>query len=101
MKKLLVSLLLVATPAFAAVDMSGSISTVKIWGNIAKAKVCNSNNTCKEYWVSLSDAKGNSVLSMWLTAKVTKSPVYIQGYPADKPEHPYNNASRFYGMDIK
>lgn len=84
-----------------AVDKTGVVTNVQIWGGIAKAAVCSSNNTCVTYWVSLSDTKGNSVLSMWLTAKISQSPVYIQGYEPDDGNHPYSGASKFYGMTVK
>jgi len=94
-------MLFISSSAYSAVENTGNITAVKIWGGIAKATVCNSGNSCREYWVSLADTKGNSVLSMWLTAKVAESRVYIQGYNPDKPEHPYNNASKFYGMNLQ
>jgi hypothetical protein len=102
LKKLLILILLIISiPAFSAVEKTGVVSNVQIWGGIAKAAVCSSNNTCVTYWVSLSDTKGNSGLSMWLTAKVSQSPVYIQGYAPDNDSHPYSGASKFYGMTVK
>lgn len=92
---------LVAPLCSAAVEHTGQVKTVKIWGSIAKATVCNSEDECVEYWVSLGDEKAQSVLSLWLAAKLSSSQVYIQGYEPDKAEHPYSNASRFYGMNLK
>ena len=102
MKKIFtMTLMLIAANSYSAVEKSGQIKKVSIWGGIAKATVCGSNSSsCASFWVSLSDSKGQAVLSMWLTARLSQNSVYVQGYDPDKPEHPYSNASRFYGMHL-
>ena len=61
---------------------------------------CSGDNACTSFWIGLSDDRGQAVLSMWLAAKMAGNRVYVQGYDPDKPEHPYSNASKFYGMNL-
>ncbi|WP_054113231.1 hypothetical protein [Marinagarivorans algicola] len=95
-----VALLLLSANTFATVEKTGSVKSVQLWGAIAKAKICSGENACTSFWVSLGDIKGQAVLSMWLAAKMAGNRVYIQGYDPDKPERPYSNASKFYGMNL-
>ena len=101
MKKFFIGLALcLATTAQAAVEKSGYVKSVRIWGAIAKATVCASETSCTAFWISLDESRSQAVLSMWLTAKMAENRVYIQGFDPDKSEHPYSNASRFYGMNL-
>jgi len=101
MKKLMGCLILFwSLGASAAVERSGDVKSVQIWGSIAKAKICASENACTYFWVDLGDSKGQAVLSMWLAAKLSSTRIYVQGYDPEKPEHPYSNASKIYGMNL-
>ena len=101
MRKIFVLILMLFTAnACAVVEKTGQVRAVSIWGGIAKASVCDTNNACKIFWVSVADSHSQAVLSMWLTARVSQEQVYFQGYDPDKPEFPYSNASKFYAMNF-
>ncbi len=87
--------------AYSAVDKTGTVVNVQLWGGVAKTTLCSGENSCTSFWVSIADAKGQSVLSMWLAAKLSGNKVYIQGYEPSNENHPYNGASKFYGMTLK
>lgn len=100
LKLLIILSTLISANCFSAVEKSGKVKNVQIWGGIVKTAVCSSDNSCTSYWVSLSDSNGQSVLSMWLAAKMAERTIYIQGYDPTNPDHPYDNASKFYGMTM-
>jgi len=92
--------LLMSSSAHSVTDKTGTINKVEIWGGVAKARVCDVNNNCQDFWVNLDSTVGKAVYSTWLSAKVSKATVYIQGYDDRDPSHPYNNSSKFYGMNF-
>ena len=87
--------------SLAATEKSGKVSNVQMWGNVAKAAICSDENSCQNFWLDITAANGPATFSMLLAAKMAGSEVYLQGYDDRNPDHPYYNASKFYGMTVR
>ncbi|WP_045826810.1 hypothetical protein [Teredinibacter turnerae] len=101
--KYVLGLLLAITSiqAMGATEKSGKVSNLQMWGNVAKAAICSGENSCQNFWLDITAENGQATFSMLLAAKMAGNEVYVQGYDDRNPDHPYYNASKFYGMTFK
>jgi hypothetical protein len=103
LKKIILFLgFLFAGSANAAVEFNGKVTSMFADGGIILATVCVSSESCKKFWIKPESDYSKAVISMLLSAKVTKSDIWIQGYNSDSTSiWPYDSAHRFAAMHLK
>lgn len=100
-KWLFILTLTMSVNANSAVEHQGLVTDMFAEGGIIRVRVCSAANNCKSFWIKPTNDYAKTVISMLLSAKISKNAIWIQGSDNTEPSWPYNGTYKFASMHLK